>query len=271
MNPILPSGAFFPKDAAGFLINPCAMELIDQRYAPVLGQIVDNYIQNEGANLHSVYLRGSVPRGMNVGDCDLDTFALVFSESDRWKRPDWADEQEQQLQGKYPFLTAVEFYLAGYAPVLRAVPGHTDSENLATNHGLAMVLKTQSLCLHGNDISSRIPAYKPDVSVLLNNPWLASDIADYESNSKDRAQRQQVLKTILRSGFELVLPRIQQYTPDLYLCYRSFSDFYPKKEKWMRRALLAYLNSEETSSKEAYRIVNKIGPWLVKQFKTQED
>jgi len=266
MNPIIPSGAFFPKTADGHIVNPCAPHLVDQRYQPILQEIIKAYIDQEGANLHSIYLRGSVPRGMTIGDCDLDTFALVFTETDRWRMPFWATDLQKNLKSKYSFLAEAEIYLASYAPVLRSLPGRGGTTNRTTNPNLAMMIKTQSICLHGKDISPQIPMYKPDVNMMLVHRWLKDDLEDFAKAKKDKVVRQQLLKTIIRSGFEVVMPQIQQYTPDLYLCYRSFSDCYPKKEALMNRALVAFLNPEKIKQKEMQQIVDELGWWLVEVF-----
>lgn len=264
--PIIPSGAFFPKTADGHLINPCSMELVDKRYHNLLKEITTAYLENEGVNLHSVYLRGSVPRGMCLGKCDLDTFALVFSETDRWRVPKWGAAFQKTWKNKYSFVKETELYLSSYAPVLRSLPHAVTIEGAATNPNLAMILKTQSICLHGKDIRSEIPTYKPDVNMMLAHHWLAADMAAFAKNKKKKAVQQQLLKTIIRSGFELVMPKIQQYTPDLYLCYKSFSEYHPRKEKWMRKALFAFLNPKVTTPEEIEEIVQQLGGWLERRF-----
>ncbi|MFT5264729.1 MAG: hypothetical protein ACI8YQ_003476 [Polaribacter sp.] len=271
MKNIIPCGAFFPKSASGYLLNPCSHQLVDQRYLPMLKEIIKAYIDQEGAKLHSVYLRGSVPRGMAMGTCDLDTFALIFTETDRWRKPEWADGVQEVLKKEYPFVSETELIVASYGPVLRSQSKESDTTSANTNPNLAMMIKTQSICLYGNDISPKLPMYRPDVSMMLSYLWLADDLKDFNENKKDETKqrdvRRVILKTLIRSGFELVMSRIQQYTPDLYLCYRSFADFYPKEGEWMRQILEAYLNVEEVEVKEVDGMVNELGSWMIAEFK----
>lgn len=264
--PIIPSGAFFPKTADGLILNPCSTALIDDRYLPVIEEITAAYIREEGTNLHSIYLRGSVPRGMAVGNCDIDTFALVFSENDRWREPNWANDFQEKLIRQFPFLLMPEIYLSSYAPVLRSFPDAEIPVGAVTNPNLAMLIQTQSLCIHGSDISPLIPAYRPDESMMLNNQWLKADITAYAKNKNDLRVRKQVLKTLLRSGFEQVMPKIQQYTPDLYLCYSSFAFYYPEQGDVMKKALEAFLNPKAVTKVEIDWIVDSMGEWLVEAF-----
>jgi len=307
MKNIIPSGAFFPKNKSGELLNPCSLDLIDSSYLPLLKEITQAYIAQEEANLHSVYLRGSVPRGMAMEDSDLDTFALILTETDRWKKPVWAKEYQVRWKKDYPFVPEVELYVASYAPVIRSVDvGIDDAEEerqsfserglglpslhkvgtafrgrgqlrqkstILLNPNLAMIIKTQSICLHGEDIGSKIPGYLPDVSMMLSHPWLAEDLADFNKHKNDpikvRGPLKALLKTLIRSGFELVMPKIQQYTPDLYLCYRSFSDFYPKQEEGMQTALSAYLNLEEVKIANLDEMLNDLGNWMIAKFEKE--
>ncbi len=272
MKDIIPSGAFFPKTASGYILNPCAFQFVDEQYLPMLKEITTAYINHEGAKLHSLYLRGSVPRGMTMGNCDLDTFALVFTETDRWRKPEWADTLQEKLKKSYPFVSETELVVASYGPVIRSQSAEANTTTANINPNLAMMIKTQSICLHGEDVSAQLRAYRPDVNMMLSHRWLQEDLNDFNENKKQKTKQRAVLKiilkTLIRSGFELIMPRIQQYTPDLYLCYQSFSDFYPKKREWMRQVLLAYLNVEEVEIEALDKMVNELGNWMIKEFET---
>ena len=264
--PIVPSGAFFPRTAEGYIVNPCDQRLIDEPYRPVIQALVEAYIREEGARLHSVYLRGSVPRGMVITPGDIDTFALIMTESDRWRIPGWAAPCQQSLQTRFPQLVQTEMFVASYGPVKRSLPDAPVPDGTKTNPALAMIIQTQSLCLYGEDLTPQIPPYQPGEQMMLYYRWLEDDIHAYTNGGQSVAALQQLLKTIVRSGFELVMPKIKQYTPDLYLCYRSFSDYHPKKEPLMRNALQAYLNPESTPSIIIQQVIEELAWWLVRRF-----
>jgi|GEM_PF-3348941 len=73
-----PVGGYFSLDAEGCLMNPCCKELLPAAWRPVLEAVVIIYREETGRKLYSVWLRGSLPRGLAVeGLSNLDTFALV--------------------------------------------------------------------------------------------------------------------------------------------------------------------------------------------------
>ena len=53
---------------------------------------------------------------------------------------------------------------------------------------------------------------------------------------------QEIMKVLLRSGFEVVMEREGKYTNDLYCCYQAFAKYYPARQNTMRRVLFLYLN-----------------------------
>ena len=65
--------------------------------------------------------------------------------------------------------------------------------------------------------------------------------------------------------FELIIEKEQQFTPDLYLCYKTFSKYYPTKETQMRQALDYFLNPI-TDLKTLEIFINQFGNWLEKQL-----
>ena len=79
---------------------------------------------------------------------------------------------------------------------------------------------------------------------------------------------QEITKIIMRTGFELVMPKIKKFTPDLYLCYRSFSEYYPEQETKMKQALQLYLNpSQNVSFVKGF--VENFGNWMIEEVSSQ--
>ena len=74
-----------------------------------------------------------------------------------------------------------------------------------------------------------------------------------------------IMKIIIRVGFELIIEKEQQFTPDLYLCYKTFSKYYPTKETQMRQALDYFLNPI-TDLKTLEIFINQFGNWLENQL-----
>jgi hypothetical protein len=81
--------------------------------------VMAGFVENLGENLYSVYVRGSVARGLAIdGVSDVDTFALVkpsfSSERIRWQKTDFQSDIAESIQKKYDFVADVEMMLATY-------------------------------------------------------------------------------------------------------------------------------------------------------------
>lgn len=254
---ISPIGSFLPINENGFIINNLKWENVQSDWREPLEMIIKQYQNHYKERLHSVYLRGSVARGLAMPNIsDIDTFALVSStEFIRWKKADIQPKIESSIQEQFPFIKGVEMNIASY-----------ESDFLLKNPRLAMVLKTQSLCVFGNDISKSLPDYRPK-DLCLNGQWLEEDLNDFqqklESGTITKEDCQAIMKVIIRVGMEIVVEREGKFTNDLYLCYKTFSKYFPEKEKEMRQALEYFLNPIDDGIKINYFIID-FGKWLVK-------
>ena len=62
-------------DKNGFLINDATKEQITPQYQAVIDDAIKAYRDNIGDDIHSIYVTGSVPRGLaEDGKSDLDMF-----------------------------------------------------------------------------------------------------------------------------------------------------------------------------------------------------
>ena len=255
--PIKAIGTFFPLDNQGSIINDASFEKIPSPWRPVLQLVQEWYLEKEGDDLHSLYLRGSVPRGLAQDSfSDLDMLALVKRKGLRWEAAAWQEELEWILRADFPFVNALEAMLSSYSPQFFEVNPH-----------LAMVLKTQSICLYGNDIRPCLPKFKPGKKMMLHFRRLESDLEAFlKINPIQLADCQGIMKLILRVGFELVMEREGQFTTDSYPCYRAFSNYYPTHESQMQQALFFYLNpNREVSFLKSF--VTDFGGWMLGQVK----
>ena len=128
------------------------------------------------------------------------------------------------------------------------------------------MVKTQSLCIFGNDLGETIPSFLPNKKMILNLTWLENDVNDFLQKEKINTQDcQDITKNLIRSGFELVMEKEQKFTTDLYLCYKVFSKFFPNKENEMREMLHLYLNpiTDEIYLK---KVVRNLGRWMVERI-----
>ncbi len=94
---------------------------------------------------------------------------------------------------------------------------------------------------------------------------MAEDLAAFKAKKDHEPEAiQEFMKTLLRTGFELVMERLGKYTPDLYFCYEAFAQYYPQYESLMRKALYFYLYPDVDKADLAL-IIDALGPFLVKE------
>ena len=206
-----------------------------------------------------LYLRGSVAQGTDVpGISDLDIFGLVFNKGIRWRMASWVNELETAIHSRVDFPVEVECMLASY-----------EKSFALKRPFLARIIKTQSLCLWGNDIGPQLPEVKPGKEMRMDSRWYAEDFLEFqkaidEENSISSGIFRTFMKITLRVGFELVMERENEYTRDLGLCYLTFSKYYPQKKRHMYQALQWFLNP--VSDKAVLGLwAEEMARWLVEE------
>jgi predicted nucleotidyltransferase len=237
MKTIQAIGDFFAMDKDGFLLNPCLNPPFGYPWDPMMETITSFLSATYPGLIHSIWLRGSVARGTGVpGQSDLDTFVLIKKAGFHWQElPEVA-----ALKALLGPLGEADFPLECQLESYTGKPEGLRSQ-------IAMLIATQSVCIWGEDIRPFLKEYKPGKEVMLENRWLAADVAAFlekieKGETWDKAAFCSFMKTIIRAGFELVMERDGRYTRDLYPAYQAFSTYYPERESDMRQALHWYLN-----------------------------
>lgn len=232
-------GDFYHQDANGFVLNRCSRDNIGSEWLPLIEEVADAMEGEWGKKLIGVYLRGSVPAGTAVaGISDLDAFGLLEWQAEdefiRWKAPSGLLTKAAALQKKYPFATAIEMMGA-----------HYDTDFPGRNPSLKMVLKTQSLCVRGRDLAATIPGYRPGREMMIQSRWFAEDLSRFrERKDPDHAEIRGFMKTLIRTGFELVMEREGRYATDLYPCLQAFARHEQHFAREMELALRIFLRPD---------------------------
>lgn len=247
-------GSYFEVDEDGFLKNPASLDKVQEKWKPVLDDVVEVYKKHFGDKLINVYVRGSVAKGEAVdGVSDLDSFAYVELKDDEIGRG-WQVEDRKRLKEKYPFVEDFEI----------SVEERPESPRWVV---------LQSICVHGEPFY--MAPRKPGKEMINHLIYLEEryENTDKWFNSVDPSSEEKIknkciwlMKDILRSGFELTMERSKRYTRDLYLCYKDFSEYYPEKEGIMREVLDLTLNPVSDIEK-ILEIKNKITPFLIEEAK----
>lgn len=254
-------GAFRPQDEEGFIINNLSLEALDYEWQSVIEQIILFYKKELTDTLHSIYIRGSVATGQAIkGISDVDSFALIYSDQFiRWKTTIFQPQLEDELKANFSFINEVEANLASF---------HNDFHSV--NPRLSMIIKTQSICVFGKSIAPTLPLFRADRMMCLNINWLEEDVKAFlkklDMNANTLKDCQAIMKVIIRSGFELVIEKEKQFTADLYLCYLTFSKYFPAYEQKMKQALFCFLNPI-TEAKELRLLLEYLGNFIIKENK----
>lgn len=261
---IEPHGDFFPQTAEGAIINTASRDKIPESVLPLIDDVIAVYQQRLAECLHSVYIRGSIVHGMSVkGFSDLDTFALVKPTEQQpfiwWCTPDWEAEAAQTLLAQHDdgWVTNIDF---GYAS------WHEDF--IKRNPTLAVIIKTQSLCVVGTDVKPLLPNLRAGLEICRDYLFLENELALLSKMISGQiplevSKAQAVVKRMIRVAFELVMEREQRYTTSLYHCYDCFGRYYPQQREAMRQLLEFYLNP--SSDLDAIAQCLTCGQWLKKQ------
>lgn len=220
---IRPHGRCYPVDAQGFLRPDAHEALVPPLWQPLVAAAVAAYETHLGPALHSVYLRGSVPRGLAIpGMSDLDTFAVVDGPVDQT----WMEPVAAELGVLLPSCTHVEL--------------HIEERGVLNDphHWLGRVLSFQSACVWGSSLIDSVPPHRADASLLGHLPLLTSDLRSARGWLDDPEEETTVIagwiaRRTVRSGMELVVSRSGRFARDLWPCLQAFSEHYPAHQGTM--------------------------------------
>ena len=231
-------GSFLKTDENGYLINPASKSKIKGKWKQAVEACVLEYKKEYGDDLVSVYIRGSVAKGKAVeGLADLDTFAFVDLPDNKIDNS-WRKKSKEKLKKKFPFCEGFE--ITAY------------SKKTIKDKNIKIIL-IQACCVYGKEFKE--PKLKIGKSTILHGRVSNSIkhmkkviVADISKNKK-KIWCAWFAKRILRTGFELTMTREKKYTRDLYLCYKTFSKYYPQYEKKTKEVLNLSLNRTSSSKK----------------------
>jgi hypothetical protein len=231
------AGRLWQIDPDGTILSD-AREYPQPPFDAAVRDAIAAYVEHIGPDLDSIYVTGSVARGLAVpGESDLNMFAVTDFKVD----PDlvlrqWTDAAEAQIREHHSCLHDVQLELWPYYYVFN------DPARFSIG---GFILKTHSLCVWGGDLASGLPDYK--VSPAIANDDLVQFEADLEDALLDiaadsspenlRYWGRRSARAALWSGFGLVQMTESVHTRDLDLCAAIFSQHYPAYAGSIQQAL----------------------------------
>ena len=252
-------GRLQPLDAAGAVLCDAALESIQPDWQSAVDAALQEWHALPPAvSLISVYLRGSLPRGLALpGISDVDTIGfatfadeeVASSQLAAWRAR--GAEREARVRLQAPLCSGLEMRLV-------AVPDHTAlgrwlNDGRAAAIGLsdkdlieldAFRVASQAVRLLGADLAARMPLPLPrprlmhslrfdierasrTAAGLLGDRPLASVASASPAQQRSRVAAQEVArwaaKRALRAGMELAAPAIGGFSRDLLPCHRAIA------------------------------------------------
>lgn len=247
----------------GTVVNDAHIDRIQEQYQPILEEINSYYKKELSDNLLSIYVRGSVSVGRaKPFISDIDSVAITSADISPKKQRE-IYEYSKKLQEKYPFVTLVD---------MTAISPKTLLEDKEFSN-LKIYLKTQSVCLYGEDIVKEIKDVKPGRELALEMysdlPEKLHDLENIFSHDTEKAylgEKRSVefwciwtMRTILRSGLGLVMFKKPVYSQDLETCAEVFSAEYPEYGQHMQKAIFWAMNPTK-NKKEILDYLKEFSP-----------
>lgn len=253
-------GNIWSVDEYGNLLNDSSIDKVSAEYRKVIKETVEIYQRQLGLDLHSVYIRGSIPRGLGILNVsDLDSIAIANKKIHNLDLT-WIDQAEKTMIKRYDYIDGVEFGVYCIDDIL----------DRTTFSIIPFMIKTHSINVYGEDLGKLLPDYKADKR--LGNDHLIHlksliELAKKELTGNDDYEDIKdcctwIMKILIRAGLALVIESENKYTRDLFPAYKLFSRYYSEKEAEMMQAVKYAVNPTEN----AYEILNfleDMGSWMI--------
>lgn len=256
-------GRYWRIDDEGNITNDAHHNLIDPIFYPIISAVKQKYLEKLGDKIHSIYLTGSISRGLAIAlESDLDVFAVL--------NRDIQIEHEHAIKlasisilNEYPVVSDVQMEIWPWDYVF-------PENNQKTFTIGSFIIKTHSVCIHGNNLANIISNFKLSKQIALDDiVQIKSDIEEAlfevrkdSSPVNIRYWCKRIMKNIVRTGFSLVMNKEHCFTRDLSLSSVTFSKYYPDQKEHMNKALSLIHNP--TSSVDELRIfLSQFGQWII--------
>jgi uncharacterized protein len=253
-------GRYCAMNESGYIKSDSASSKIQTDFFEVIEEVVKTYQHHLGKDLHSIYIRGSIPRGLGIhGVSDLDTLAITYKNTSELDLR-WVNEIEDKINAQYTCINGVEFSFY-----------HINETMETTNFSIIpFMVKTHSICVFGEDIATQLPIYKADKTlgndhlIKLKDQILQAreDLVDNDDINDVLDCCVWIMKIIVRAGLALVIEEENLYTRDLYPAYQIFTKYYPEKEHEMEEAL-RFAIAPIADPEVLLTFLNQFGQWLI--------
>jgi len=242
-------------DSEGYILNPCKVTLISPRFK-ILLQATLTQLQARFADLHSVYLYGSIARGEAVpyrSDLDISViFEHPVTEAHRQK----LDTLAQKIAQDHPVITKVDFDPGGLAEVLQATE----------HYRWHFWLRHCCCCIWGNDLGAQFPRQKPHPAIaaeFAKDLRTQIDAARTDLSSQNvKVKGRSIAKKLIRTAYGRVAAQDNSWYQKIEDCAETVLRYDPEQREFMASAL-AVVNRQSSSVEQVTALINGYGQWLL--------
>ncbi|MBW4891125.1 nucleotidyltransferase domain-containing protein [Mucilaginibacter sp. HMF5004] len=258
---VLELGDFVKTNDENYLINTNSLQTIKQPFLEPISDIVNHYCNIFKNKIHSIYLRGSVARGKAIINfSDYDCFAIL--EEPATEQEIYAIRLiEKELLIKYKFVSNFDLYYINYNDLIT-------KEDYS--HWI-FTIEIQSVFLFGNNLINKLSKFRPNKEIAFAIQHLEISINKASSKlqqvfepSLTKYWCSWICRKFVRCGLELVIEQEKQYTNELFLCYKTFSKYYPDKKNDMELALNLSINPTIVIE-DILSLIKSLGHWLIEE------
>lgn len=255
-------GRLWPIDPDGYILNDAGPANLVPPYRAAVEAVRDVYRARLSGELHSSYVIGSVARGLAVaGLSDLDTIAVTWGDPEALDLS-WQDAADAEITRRHPCVLRVQFEMV---PLEQLVGSRRFDIS-------AFTIKTQGVCVAGEDLAPRLPDYRPDEVVANDNvvqmrPDIEEAIRELRATSDARQVTywcRRIMKNIIRTGFGLLMVERGVYTSDIAPCYKAFAARWPSRAAEMRRAV-DWVREPTADAGEIIAYLESFGRWMIER------
>lgn len=217
---------FWPKDKNGNLKSLSSWNKVENRYKKIIEDVKEVYLANiNNDNIVSIYIIGSITTGnAKYGISDIDSFVLVKNEQ---VDNNWIKEESEIISQNYKCVSKVGLKVVPIEEVLKQKDVFK-----------AFLIKTQGLCIYGEDLNYKLPKFKPDREIALPKITKFSKYIKEAREAilvEDDVDKIKLLcrkynKVLIRTAGLLVIEKTHEYSNDVNTCLSLFLKYYPEFE-----------------------------------------
>ena len=267
-----PIGRLWQVDTNGIIQNDAQYDkALIPPHTEIIQQGIHAYEQHIEPMLHSIYLTGSVARGMATPIYSDVNLVAVIDESVDFElvMRDWIADAEESIWGQHANIISnitLELWTPGWL--------FGDDEEFSIYD---FILKCNSICLWGANLWDSLPNFNihdqeirlaiANEDILYFESDLQNAIQTVESAQDDDFMLHQVrdiCKRILWVGFGLTTVHRLVYSRDVDICARYFAAQYPNKSTEIKRTLTLVQNPDSHKS-IGLDLLHNFGQWVLEQ------